>query len=395
MTENQDALLNKVFGDQGPPKHSELAERRIQPWHKPRKQWVRRHQWLKKTAELCSRLNLKEGRPLRYLSLPGEDLLDIRVIRECCAERNIGLKYLGLNDDYSSNDPNTWLHIAWNEVNSLTAIHHDSVVVRDRFEQIADPNSIAFKYVQEYGPFDVVNLDLCESISPRKVRQPNYYAALEALASHQIKARAANEPWLLLITSKVGGPWVHNADMKKLAACVVANATRDQSFGRALDALVPNGLAILRNARTNWSRIDQPHFLNLFGVGFGKWLLQLLATASPKWGAKLLCSYSYRVHAAAPDMVSLAFLLEGYAEGPRDRSGLSTGTTGSRSQYDEKSFALELLNGVRRIKDVDAVLKANREAYKAMEQETYDLLLSARYKAETIRAALERFASQS
>jgi hypothetical protein len=36
-----------------------------------------------------------------------------------------------------------------------------------------------------------------------KQRQPNYYAALEALANHQIGNRAASEPWLLLITSRV------------------------------------------------------------------------------------------------------------------------------------------------------------------------------------------------
>jgi hypothetical protein len=391
MREIKDAHLENVFAGEKVPEHSKLPERHIKPWHKPRKQWIRRNQWLKKTAELCSMLNLKDRRPLRYLSLPGEDLLDIRVIQECCADRDIKLKYLGLNDDYSSDEPNTWLHIAWNEVNSLAAIHHDSVVVKDRFEQIADPNSLASKYVQDYGPFDVVNLDLCESISPIKPRQPNYYAALQSLASNQIRTRPASEPWLLLVTSRVGGPWVLDADMKKLAACIASNVETDRHFGIGLDSLVPEGVVIIRNQHTNWKKIQQPHFLNLFGVGFGKWLMQLLATASPKWGVKLLRSYSYRIYAPSPDMVSLAFLLECYPETPKDKAGLSTSVNPSTPVYDERAFALALLDGVRTINDLDVDLSKNLNAYEAMEKETYDLLLSARYSPAAIREGLKKF----
>lgn len=392
MSEIKDAHLEEVLGGEKLPEHSKLPERTIMPWHKPRKQWIRRNQWLKKTTELCDRLKLADGRPLRYLSLPGEDLLDIRVIRECCAERGIKLKYLGLNDDYSSNEPNTWLHIAWNEVNSLAAIHQDSVVVKDRFEQIAEPQSLASKYVQEYVPFDVINLDLCESISPLKPRQPNYYAALEALANQQIRTRAANEPWLLLITSRVGGPWVFDEDMNKLAKCINTNVEANRDFGVGLGALVPNGLAITQDPATKWKKIQQPHFLNLFSIGLGKWLLQLLASGNPKWGVKLLCSYSYRVCVQTPDMVSLAFLLEGYPEAPKDKFGLSTGAIRTSTTYNEREFAMELLGGIRAIDDLDTRLAKNLKVYESMEKETYDLLLSARYKPETIRVGLKKFA---
>ena len=391
MSKVKDANIDAVFGGQGLPEHSKLPERDVKPWHKPRKQWIRRYQWVKEIGDLCGLLKFNDGRPLHYLSLPGEDLLDIRVILECCAKRGLQLKYLGINDDYASDVPNTWLHISCNEVNSHSAIHDDSYVMRDRFEEIADRNSKAFDYIKKYGPFDIVNLDLCESISPLKQRKKNYYAALESLAGHQIRTRPSDEPWLLFITSRVGGPWVLESDMQKLAACVAANANLHREFSVGLDALVPNGTTLTRSKSTSWRRLMQPHFVSLFGVGLGKWLVRLLATASPRWGVRLLGSYSYRVYAQTPDLVSLAFLVESYVEEPKDVSGLSSGVIVQCAKYDEKTLALGLLDGVKGIRDLDQALDADKKIYDAMEQETYELLLSSRYKPATIDAGLKKF----
>lgn len=384
--------LDNVFGGDKVPTHSELPEKQIQPWHKPRKQWIRRYQWLEQITDLCKQLNLRETRPLRYLSLPGEDLLDVRVVRECCKDAGAKLRYLGLNDDFASEQPNTWLHVASNEVNSLPEVHRDSIVIKDRFERIADQSSVAYKYVKQYGPFDVVNLDLCESLSPLRQRSPNYYAALECLATHQIHTRPANEPWLLLITSRVGGPWVFDVDMGKLAKCIAENAKAHKEFAIKLNQLVPQGLATVQNPATNWKKINQPEFLNLFTVGFGKWLLHLLTSASPKWAIKLLSSYSYRVKASDPDMVSLAFSLECFPEAPTDRFGLSSGQRSATGGYDEKKFALKLLDSVGEVSDLDTKLNGDRTTYAAMEQETFELLKSARYKPDVIRAAMKKFA---
>jgi hypothetical protein len=386
-----DGHIDDVFGGQGLPQHSVLPPRQIKPWHKPRKQWIRRNQWLKEFTDLCASLDLRDKRPLRYLSLPGEDLLDIRVLRECCASRDLKLKYLGLNDEYSSYSPNTWLHVAWNEVNAMEGIHRDSIVIRDRFEEIADQDSKAFQYVRDYGPFDVVNLDLCESLSPLKPRQKNYYAALSALADFQIKSRPANEPWLLLITSRVGGPWVLSSDMDKLAKCVSANIQANSDFAERLEQLVPKASAIATGRAANWKNLLQPHFVNLFSVGLGKWLLKTLATARPQSGIRLLGSYAYRVKADSPDMVSLAFAIEGYAQGPRDAFGLSRGAQLHNRPFDERGLALQLLDGIRQIVDIDQKLADEQTVYRAMEEETLNLLVSARYKPEAVRSGLAKF----
>lgn len=395
MSEPNNNHLDDVFGDiRKLPEHSELPKRKIKPWHKPRKQWIRRHQWLKEIDSLCALLHFRDGRPLRYLSLPGEDLLDVRVVRECCQKRNIKLKYLGLNEDYSSDSPNTWLHIGCNEVNAHASVVRDSLVIKDRFEKLADKNSPASRYAEQYGPFDVVNLDLCSSISPLKSRDLNYYEALKSLANFQIKNRAGNEPWLLLITSRTGGPWVLEEDMKKLANCIQANATAHADFAKSLNRLVSGGDSLAASADTKWSELEQGDFLNLFSVGFGKWLLQLLSSSTPKWSIKLLSSYSYKVAAKTPDMLSLAFLVEPHIEGVYDRSGLSsTQAHPTSTGYDEKSFALELISDVAKIEDLDQKLDNDTEAYNTVEQETIDLLVSVRYDKKTVEEGLAKFRS--
>ena len=41
----------------------------------------------------------------------------------------------------------------------------DSTVISDYFEQLAQQDSIAYDKANKYGPFDIVNIDLCGSIS--------------------------------------------------------------------------------------------------------------------------------------------------------------------------------------------------------------------------------------
>jgi hypothetical protein len=53
------------------------------------------------------------------------------------------------------------------------------MVVHDRFEALAHPESQAMRYLKEYGPYHVVNLDLCGSIFPNTAKAPaEYYQAL-------------------------------------------------------------------------------------------------------------------------------------------------------------------------------------------------------------------------
>ncbi|MBR7512572.1 hypothetical protein KC219_20620, partial [Mycobacterium tuberculosis] len=46
-------------------------------WHLPRKQYIRIHQWCREVAQLAREITIGNGKTFNYLTLPGDDLLDI------------------------------------------------------------------------------------------------------------------------------------------------------------------------------------------------------------------------------------------------------------------------------------------------------------------------------
>ena len=82
MTEgadNRDNLIAGIYQGEIVPTLESRARREFKPWHKPRKHFVRLHQWCHETRQLLKKLQYANGSELRYLGLPGEDLLDIRL----------------------------------------------------------------------------------------------------------------------------------------------------------------------------------------------------------------------------------------------------------------------------------------------------------------------------
>ena len=76
------------------------------------------------------------------------------------------------------------------------------MVLHDRFEALAHPESQAMRYLKEYGPYHVVNLDLCGSIFPNTAKAPSeYYQALGEVLRFQCMRQ--NVEWLLFITTMV------------------------------------------------------------------------------------------------------------------------------------------------------------------------------------------------
>ena len=66
----------------------------LRPWHRPRKQFIREHQWMQISKEFIQRekdgpglVIPPEGLPeVRYLTLPGIDYLDVRLLATLCNE---------------------------------------------------------------------------------------------------------------------------------------------------------------------------------------------------------------------------------------------------------------------------------------------------------------------
>lgn len=64
---------------------SRKTKKEFKPWHNPRKQLVRKEQWIYFTSKYLA--NILSGRTtLKYFSLPGDDLLDVRVFHDSICE---------------------------------------------------------------------------------------------------------------------------------------------------------------------------------------------------------------------------------------------------------------------------------------------------------------------
>ena len=358
--------------------HEEPAvDRGFKGWHKPRKQWVRNEQWSKETEALISRLRL-DGRPLRYLSLPGEDMLDVRVLADLCRKKDLKLKCLGFNDEARDRASQTEVNVSWNEVSNN--IELSSTLLLDNISVLSNLRSHAFTYVRDIGPFDIINLDLCSSISC--VEQPGHHEALKNLCEYQINF--SREPWLLFLTSRAEYSQVNMDHLHHYLERLKDNAERFTAFGSRLTEITGLELSTLgANPGLPLESFAGCGFVKLFAAGFGKWLLGLKANAV--WKAEMLDGCWYRVENnqtcdSFPNMLSLAFCFTPVHASMRDASGLTC--TNPEQRIDELSLAMRVLDKTNSFIDLDLELDRNRPLFSQLVTESASLLRSARYRTD-------------
>ncbi|MCB0143437.1 MAG: hypothetical protein KDE50_26305, partial [Caldilineaceae bacterium] len=181
----------------------DISEKKsFQPWHLPRKHYCRLRQWSLHTQKLQKDLKLSnpaQERPLRYLTLPGDELLDIRVLAKVMKTAGITMQFLGFNtasDKLRSAESD----LSFSEVRQLEGIYEKpSEIIQHRIEKIAEENSIARQKVIEHLPFDVINLDFTGSIVGHPpLSSTSYLQAIRWLMEQQCNKN--RRPWLLFLT---------------------------------------------------------------------------------------------------------------------------------------------------------------------------------------------------
>lgn len=377
---DNDELVADIFGDLDY-EMAELAQRGFKPWHRPRKQFVRREQWAEQVRRLYD--DRPAGDPLRYLGLPGTDLIDLRYLHdEFCRPADRSLMFLGLNSDARSDSPARGeLDISLYEVIRLpNVVDEHSDVIPDDFRCLADESSIAWARARALGPFDVINLDLCDGLaSDSPTIQQSIYEALgqvTALQSHSLT------PWLLLVTTRIG-PNMFDPDAEaailqrfhdNVCACDGFAEECQQRLG--VDATTIDS-----------STCSDEDYLKLMIVALGKWLAQLVQ-ASRSSRVVLASTLGYRVANRAPceDLVSIALRCEPVF--PRPENALSPTPPGP---FDECKTAKGIVRRTARRKDVDSILEADLDAHEDLVVEMEDLLTAARYDVARYRPWLNSF----
>lgn len=357
---------------------SQPPPKQFKPWHLPRKQFVRREQWV------VQALKAFEGRtdqsPVTYLGLPGIDLLDLRYMHQnLCTPLQRSLRFLGFNSEAASNnDALVDLNTSLDEVSRLGGIDPQSEVIRDDFRGLARPDSIARRKAHSLGPFDVVNLDLCDGIAHEDPgSQSTLYDAIAALISLQVRSPHS---WTLLITSRIGRGHFHDDALRQLLNRYHTNLTTCKEFAQACGELLESE----DPAAIDPDTCQEAVFLRVAMVALCKWLLALGQTQSAN-RVELGSCLGYRVNrgAACEDLISLALIFRPVIQPPADALKADPA-----SPLDECLEAARIAHRAKSLKDVDGIVAGDPGLRDGLVGETANLLRAARYDPDEYRSWL-------
>lgn len=271
-------------------------------WHRPRKQYVREKQWTNAINDIL------DGRDpvdrLKYLGLPGLDLLDLRhIVATVCEPTGRVLEFVGYDTAAGGDGAQaTELNISEVELRAHQLVHGPSRIRPDDFRHLASRDTAAWRAAEKVAPADVINLDLTGHLfSDGSVQGGrSYEAAVRELLALQI---ANPRPWLLLLTTKVDR---ETASLDKLTVLV-------QGLDRALSECTEVQEMLDRHAEAPFEAAAVESCsdadLRLFTVvATMRWIYDLvMGTAAVRCRPRLSSCFFYTSHSGGPgrDMASL------------------------------------------------------------------------------------------
>ena len=357
---------------------SNKSERPFLPWHKPRKHYIRIHQWCSEVRKLIKNNGYQAGDVIRYLGFPGEDFLDVRTLQGVCQPEEIWVKYLGFDSTSNRAGADFQFNLSQHEVYELGFINQHSRVLKARIETLVNKNSLAYQRAVEYHDFDIINIDLCNSLAaPAEEPYPPYFDAIKTLCDMQVAGRT--KPWLLFLATRAMREQFDALTKSKLFDCVLQNIQDSPQFAARIEAAFALNDSAIRNELMSTEQLGHSVLVSLFVISIGKWFLRMLSTAVPQVKVTLLKSYSYRVAIDDPDMLSLAFRFEPITMSAEDKSGLTTIPAASPPPLQEWQLAVDLVAAVSDIIDIDQKLFDDRNLLAKMIDKCGDLLQSVHY----------------
>lgn len=386
--DDEDDLAN-IFGEQ-----TEYAvkghrkNKKFSAWHRPRKQYVREEQWCTAIDNLIENIEF-DGRSLRYIGLPGNELFDLRTIHELiCKPRGLRLRFLGFNNASGIDDDDSFeLSLSTVEVMELDRVDGVSKVMPDDFKALGTQNSMAWSSAQKLGHFDVVNVDLCDGLFTEKpaITSDSYYDAIKELINLQA---GRGDPWLLFLTTRVGINDVHENTIEILKDAISNNLQNCQSFSKA----TKRHLNFDNMEEVEKLLKDQKGFSDIFAAGISKWLINLGLSASPQWKVTLQSVYNYTVYPEAkyPDLLSLSFEFTPIRLPVQDKLGLVAKVKAIAPKIpSECTLATEIVPFIANVLNIDEHLSGNQGLTEKYIEKSATLFEKARYPSERYRTWLK------
>jgi hypothetical protein len=382
--DGQDDFAEYSLPPEGPPPSSPEALT-FAPWHKPRKQYVRKHQWMHHVGFIIDQLGhtegFKEGHPLRYMTLPGPDLLDIRMMADLCAEKAIKLRYTGFCFGSEGEERRLRQNVSEFGLTYRESVVPSSRVVRSRLQEVSVTNSEAFIAMDKGGPYDVVNIDACEPLAHGDPDSSGRLVdTIRDIAKLQLHKRRS--PWLLFLTTPIQIDSIAPSSLSALHAQIVENAAKDQAFAQAMSSRGETG-ETLEQFLTRLSNANGNELISVFSLGIAKWLIHLAEQA--KFRVIKLPGFSYsmlRREPYDPNMVSLAFLFQPAPLAISDASGLTNEPVVPKKTTEAISDHIKAINKSFAISNLDELMKNEPMTFEAMKAESKKLLASVGYPVD-------------
>lgn len=360
------------------------AAKEFLPWHRPRKQYVRHHQWCYEIIRMIA-ATPPAGGILKYLGLPGIDLLDLRHFHsEVCNAQNVELRFLGFNSSARPDSrAQTELNISLDEVLRLPRVNPMSEVIGDNFARVANQDSLAFRKARQLGPYDVINLDLCDGFGAQApgTIDNSYYDAVRSLLA--LQSRTMN-PWLLLLTTRADKPNINDQVLQALLGKYIANLTQCAPFREA-----SRDRFGIETAEAVAAAAETPEgLLPVFLTGLCKWFVALALEHQPPTSVELCSAFGYRVEKGVEheDLISLALKFTPMFIPVGDPLGLANQPVAAP---DEGVLATRALKRVAKRIDADKKLTDDAAMRQSMIDATAHLLGLARYDVEAYKIWLQ------
>lgn len=367
-----DSFLDGLFDDVLDQPADRPRKNKFFPWHKPRKHYVRTKQWIRIINRHID--TIKTGEDIKYLSLPGDDLFDVKLIHDnICVPKDINLNFLGFNDfnnevGFRKEDANLTL----TEVRAMSNINSQSDVINYDIMNVGNHNSIPYKHVKSHGNFEIINLDFCDSMLgrvPSKI-YADHYKLLTTLFRIQ---SSRDNPWLLFITTRIGNEYIAPEALKILLDCFENNC-QDKKFSD----VITNEFGYNLSLSIDELITEGKKFSNVVLISLLKWMQKNCLTLNPNFVVKLedVMEYTVNYASTAPDMISFALKFTPKPNINHDPLGLAISND---QPLDEVEIACRFPSVIVRKRDCDLELEQNQILMQEMIHETENMLKNARY----------------
>lgn len=368
---------------------------RFAPWHKPRKQYVRKHQWIHHANSIISKLKedgwLEESVPLKYLTLPGPDLLDVKLMADVCSDHDIDLHYTGFCYVQETEAVRLRRNSQQFGLDRGDQIREGSGVHISRLEEISTNNSEARTLMERGGPYSIINIDACEPIaSDDKNQTGRLVDAIKTIVQYQMDVN--RQPWMLYLTTPVQTDSVSAEALLALHDQVHRNVRSDADFAAELMQQFSDGEEVEQYLE-RVSKADGLEFVQTITLGISKWLVHLAEQANFKVKKLPAVCYSmFRREPFLPNMISTCYLFLPCPIQLFDQTGLTQNVTLEQGTPPISDHIRALRKSIG-IENLDDKLVNDAELKQQMINETKSLLSAVGYDVDNDRSGYDSWLS--